>query len=159
MFGGQTGEGKQKEINRKAAQISSSIGVKKGRNTFLSLLQDSRLEWMFEISSSRNLRTFSLSREISSLLVSNGGSFWNWVSNPQSPGHEPRLPPGKWSRGDLVVRFGPRGQRVPGWKPDYTEEPPSKRVWCTLNLPRPNVLALVWCESLERKGASSGVVI
>ncbi|GBN36102.1 hypothetical protein AVEN_152058-1 [Araneus ventricosus] len=49
----------------------------------------------------------------------------------------------------LVVRSGHRGQRIPGAKPDWTKEPPCKRVWCTLNPSGPNVLPLVWCGSLE----------
>ncbi|GBM98861.1 hypothetical protein AVEN_44867-1 [Araneus ventricosus] len=49
-----------------------------------------------------------------------------------------------------MVRSRPRGARVPGSKPDSIEEPPCKRVWCTLNPTRPNVLPLVWYGSLER---------
>ncbi|GBM71419.1 hypothetical protein AVEN_185725-1 [Araneus ventricosus] len=39
--------------------------------------------------------------------------------------------------GGLVVRSRPQGRKVPGSKPDSTEEPPRKRVWCTLNPSRP----------------------
>ncbi|GBL90533.1 hypothetical protein AVEN_179452-1 [Araneus ventricosus] len=49
-------------------------------------------------------------------------------------------------RSGLVVRSRPRGWRVPGLKPDSTEELPCKRAWCT-----PNLLQLVWCGSLERE--------
>ncbi|GBN73229.1 hypothetical protein AVEN_105661-1 [Araneus ventricosus] len=54
---------------------------------------------------------------------------------------EPRWP------GSKVSTPGPVGSR---FKPDPTEEPPCKRVWCPLNTSRPNVLPLVWYESLER---------
>ncbi|GBM71090.1 hypothetical protein AVEN_146305-1 [Araneus ventricosus] len=65
------------------------------------------------------------------------------------------------ARGGLVIRSRPRDRRVPGLKPDSTEEPPCKWVWCTLNPSAPHVLPLVWCESLERErgGASSDVVL
>ncbi|GBL85322.1 hypothetical protein AVEN_222777-1 [Araneus ventricosus] len=36
-----------------------------------------------------------------------------------------------------------RGRRVPGSKPDYTEEPPCKRVWSTLNPSGTNLLPLI----------------
>ncbi|GBL80362.1 hypothetical protein AVEN_92272-1 [Araneus ventricosus] len=36
-----------------------------------------------------------------------------------------------WDRSGLVVKSGSRGQSVSGSKPDSTEEPPYKRVWCT----------------------------
>ncbi|GBM01976.1 hypothetical protein AVEN_269576-1 [Araneus ventricosus] len=49
----------------------------------------------------------------------------------------------------LVVRSQPLDRRVPGLKPNSTEEPPCKRVWYTLNPWGPNVLPLVWCGSLE----------
>ncbi|GBO30974.1 hypothetical protein AVEN_212465-1 [Araneus ventricosus] len=41
-------------------------------------------------------------------------------------------------------------RRVPGSKPDSTEEQPCKRVWGTLNPSGPNVRPLVWYGSLER---------
>ncbi|GBN26531.1 hypothetical protein AVEN_40262-1 [Araneus ventricosus] len=41
-------------------------------------------------------------------------------------------------------------RRVPGSKPDSSEGPPCKRVWCTLNPSGPNLLWLVCCGSLER---------
>ncbi|GBM74306.1 hypothetical protein AVEN_207229-1 [Araneus ventricosus] len=45
----------------------------------------------------------------------------------------------------LVVWFQPRGRRVPGSKPDSTEEPPCKRAWCMPNPSGRNV------GSLERR--------
>ncbi|GBN93735.1 hypothetical protein AVEN_145381-1 [Araneus ventricosus] len=53
-------------------------------------------------------------------------------------------------RGGLIVRPRPRRRRVPGSKPDSTEEPPCKRFWCTLNPSGPNTLSLVWYGSLDR---------
>ncbi|GBN05912.1 Voltage-dependent calcium channel type A subunit alpha-1 [Araneus ventricosus] len=43
-----------------------------------------------------------------------------------------------------------RDRRVPCSKPDSAEELPCKQAWCMLNPLGPNVLALVWCGSLER---------
>ncbi|GBL90597.1 hypothetical protein AVEN_179496-1 [Araneus ventricosus] len=57
--------------------------------------------------------------------------------------------------GGLVVRSQPRGRRVPDPKPDSTEEPPCKRVWCTPNPSRPNTLLLMWCGSLQAPSSSS----
>ncbi|GBN46805.1 hypothetical protein AVEN_55918-1 [Araneus ventricosus] len=37
------------------------------------------------------------------------------------------------------------GRTVLGSKPNFTEEPPRKRVCCTLNPSGPNVLPLMWC--------------
>ncbi|GBL89048.1 hypothetical protein AVEN_255191-1 [Araneus ventricosus] len=60
--------------------------------------------------------------------------------------------------GGLVVSSRLRGRRVPGSKPDSTEEPPCKWVWCTLNPSGPNFL--VWCGAeVRRGGASSSVVL
>ncbi|GBN38610.1 hypothetical protein AVEN_39522-1 [Araneus ventricosus] len=52
--------------------------------------------------------------------------------------------------GRLVIRSRPRGRRVPDSRLDSTEEPPSKRIWCTLNPSGPNDFRLVWLGSLER---------
>ncbi|GBN90722.1 hypothetical protein AVEN_36228-1 [Araneus ventricosus] len=51
--------------------------------------------------------------------------------------------------GGLVVRFRPRGRRVSGSKPDSNEEPPCKRIRCTLNPSDPYALPSVWRGSLE----------
>ncbi|GBM23874.1 hypothetical protein AVEN_208508-1 [Araneus ventricosus] len=65
-----------------------------------------------------------------------------------------------WGLGGLLVRSGLRGRRVPDSTPDSIDELQCKRVWCTLNLSRPNVLPLVWCGGLEKRGcAGSGVVL
>ncbi|GBM30099.1 hypothetical protein AVEN_78502-1 [Araneus ventricosus] len=72
-------------------------------------------------------------------------------------------------RGGLVVRSRPRSWRVPGSKPDSTEEPSCKRVWCTLNLSELNNHPLVWCPQptttdspivcrVHRDGRGTGVV-
>ncbi|GBN38379.1 hypothetical protein AVEN_177904-1 [Araneus ventricosus] len=74
----------------------------------------------------------------------------HFVSNAAT---RPPWPDGKVSTSD---------RRVPGLNPDSIEEPPCKRVWCTLNPPGPNVLPLVWCGNLERRvqeRESSGVVL
>ncbi|GBM33514.1 hypothetical protein AVEN_273010-1 [Araneus ventricosus] len=47
----------------------------------------------------------------------------------------------------LVIRSRPRCRRVPGSKPDSTEGPPCKRVWCTLNPSGPNVPR--WCGAIQ----------
>ncbi|GBN90589.1 hypothetical protein AVEN_180277-1 [Araneus ventricosus] len=71
---------------------------------------------------------------------------WNRMSS-----HFPCILTGSISVGGvLVVRSRPRGERIPGSKPDSTEEPQCKRVWLKLNPSGPNVLPLVWCGSLER---------
>ncbi|GBN35132.1 hypothetical protein AVEN_133859-1 [Araneus ventricosus] len=67
-----------------------------------------------------------------------------------------------YSQARLVVRSRLRDQRVPGSKPDSTEEPPCKRVWCTFNPSGPNVLPLVWCKKIPtlarptQKGCKAG---
>ncbi|GBM77925.1 hypothetical protein AVEN_89588-1 [Araneus ventricosus] len=53
--------------------------------------------------------------------------------------------------GDPVVKSLPRGRRAPGSKPDSTEDlscigPVARQIIPIL----PNVLPLMWCESLER---------
>ncbi|GBM40023.1 hypothetical protein AVEN_250496-1 [Araneus ventricosus] len=53
-------------------------------------------------------------------------------------------------RGGLVVRSPPRDRRVPDSKPDFTKEPPCKRVWHTSNPSGPNALPPERSGSLER---------
>ncbi|GBM99094.1 hypothetical protein AVEN_138933-1 [Araneus ventricosus] len=53
-----------------------------------------------------------------------------------------------YSQARLVVRSRLRDLRVLGSKPDSTEEPPCKRVWCTFNPSGPKVLPLVWCKKM-----------
>ncbi|GBM61291.1 hypothetical protein AVEN_253039-1 [Araneus ventricosus] len=63
-------------------------------------------------------------------------------------------------RGGLVVGSKPRGQRVPGSKSASTEDTSCMGpVVPQIIRERPNVVQLVWCGSLERGSASSGVVL
>ncbi|GBM09026.1 hypothetical protein AVEN_229057-1 [Araneus ventricosus] len=57
----------------------------------------------------------------------------------------------KCGHGGLVVRCRLRCWRVPGSKPDSTEDPSCiGPVACSIICRRSNVLPLVWCGSLER---------
>ncbi|GBM09914.1 hypothetical protein AVEN_2875-1 [Araneus ventricosus] len=61
-----------------------------------------------------------------------------------------------WGRSGLVARSPPRDRRVPGPKPESTEDPPCKWARYTLNPSGPTVLPLVWCRSLERLAPAQG---
>ncbi|GBM63139.1 hypothetical protein AVEN_150266-1 [Araneus ventricosus] len=50
----------------------------------------------------------------------------------------------------LVVKSRLRGWRVPGPKPDFTEDPPSMWACCTLNHTW-SALPLAWCGGMERE--------
>ncbi|GBO13886.1 hypothetical protein AVEN_207571-1 [Araneus ventricosus] len=62
--------------------------------------------------------------------------------------HSSRLR-GTWTSIGKVLTSG---QRIPGLKPDSTENTPFMWACCALNHTQwPNVLPLVWCGSLERR--------
>ncbi|GBN71495.1 hypothetical protein AVEN_33692-1 [Araneus ventricosus] len=61
---------------------------------------------------------------------------------------------------DLAVRSSPRGEEVPGSKPDSTEDPPCKQFWGTLNLKSwVKILPAGVVRKFGEGGASSGVVL